>query len=309
MPTTIERTKGSAKYLPRFATIRELIEPWATWEQLQTFDKCVGYITGQQTITDDDWLDCISLAQSIADRIKTYDPRNLDADLTKFDGPDGDRLALNIVGGLSNPSKMPGRSYGIPAHACRVGSRLREHKGSDCNSCYALAKQSFYGMSTVRRAMLSRILSLIDPMWVPAFVHILTRSKDARRGEHAHHRWHDSGDLQSRAHLENIGIICAQSPNTSHWLPTREKRIVSGYVPPSNLVIRASTGMIGKAPISGAAHASMIARGPDEVPTGAHPCPAYQQGGSCGDCRACWSPVVSLVVYPLHAGKYHARLS
>ena len=32
--------------------------------------------------------------------------------------------AKEITGGLSNPSKMPGKAYSIPASRCNVGSRL-----------------------------------------------------------------------------------------------------------------------------------------------------------------------------------------
>ena len=46
--------------------------------------------------------------------------------------------AKEITGGLSNPSKMPGKAYSIPASRCNVGSRLAKVKGSVCEGCYAL---------------------------------------------------------------------------------------------------------------------------------------------------------------------------
>jgi hypothetical protein len=45
--------------------------------------------------------------------------------------------ARENVGGLSNPSKMPSKSYGLPAQACKVGGQLRAVKGSTCENCYA----------------------------------------------------------------------------------------------------------------------------------------------------------------------------
>ena len=35
--------------------------------------------------------------------------------------------AKSIVGGLSNPSKMPGYGYGLSAFDCSVGSKLRPY--------------------------------------------------------------------------------------------------------------------------------------------------------------------------------------
>jgi hypothetical protein len=32
--------------------------------------------------------------------------------------------ALQITGSLSNPSKMPGKAYGLPAKECKTGSKL-----------------------------------------------------------------------------------------------------------------------------------------------------------------------------------------
>ena len=43
--------------------------------------------------------------------------------------------AKAIVGGLSNPSKMPGYGYGLSAFDCSVGSKLRLIKNSTCSMC------------------------------------------------------------------------------------------------------------------------------------------------------------------------------
>ena len=39
-------------------------------------------------------------------------------------------------GGLGYPSKMPGTSYGISAHACITGGKLASVPGSVCHGCY-----------------------------------------------------------------------------------------------------------------------------------------------------------------------------
>ena len=48
--------------------------------------------------------------------------------------------AKEITGGLSVPSKMPGYSYGIPAQACKTGSKLVGVKGSVCEHCYEIGR-------------------------------------------------------------------------------------------------------------------------------------------------------------------------
>ena len=51
--------------------------------------------------------------------------------------------ALEIVGGLSKPSKMPGWAYGLPAKECKTGSKLQNVPGSTCYDCYALNAAMF----------------------------------------------------------------------------------------------------------------------------------------------------------------------
>ena len=45
--------------------------------------------------------------------------------------------AHKIVGGLSNPSKMPGKGYNLPAKKCLIGPKLRPIPGTTCHHCYA----------------------------------------------------------------------------------------------------------------------------------------------------------------------------
>ena len=57
--------------------------------------------------------------------------------------------ARDYVGGLSNPSKMPCMSYGLPAQACNVGGTLRDIEGSTCQNCYAYDR-GMYVMPNVK---------------------------------------------------------------------------------------------------------------------------------------------------------------
>jgi Gene product 88 len=197
-------------------------------------------------------------------------------------------------GGLGYPSKMPGTSYGISAHACKVGAKLAQIPGSVCHGCYAL--KGNYIFNHVQQSHANRLASISGAAWTPAMVELLNRA-----GEQ-YHRWHDSGDLQSTEHLTKIAAVAALTPHIRHWLPTRELKIVQDYIAqggkvPANLLIRVSATMID-GPVTKAwkwtsgVHQNAKPRG--------HVCPAPEQDNKCGDCRACWSRKVKHVSYHKH---------
>jgi len=122
--------------------------------------------------------------------------------------------AWDIVGGLSKPSKMPGWAYGLPAKECKTGSKLRQVKGSTCYDCYAL--KGCYVFKVVQDAQYRRLASIKHPLWTGA-MSLLINSKKSKE-----FRWHDSGDVQDEDHLMKIFAVCKLTPETSHWMPTRE---------------------------------------------------------------------------------------
>ena len=194
--------------------------------------------------------------------------------------------AKEITGGLSKPSKMPGPAYNLPATECITGAKLVQIPGSVCAGCYALKGR--YRFSNVRMALARRLESLKHPRWVDAMVTLI-------KGE-PWFRWHDSGDLQSLKHLEQIFEVCNRTPETSHWLPTREARILNLMDPdiiPPNLIIRMSSHMIDQGPVTFWPWTSTVS-------TKSKTCPAQDQGNQCRSCRACWDRKVSNVTYPKH---------
>lgn len=206
--------------------------------------------------------------------------------------------AKEIAGSLSEPSKMPAYSYGLPAQECITGSKLVDVKGSVCEGCYAL--KGFYKTyaKTVQPAQYKRLESITDPQWTDAMVTMIGGSTKSK-----FFRWHDSGDLQSVEHLAKICEIARRLPDFLFWLPTREYRIVEDYMKqgdiPKNLVVRLSAHMVDKtfAGFNGLPTSSVFT---ESVPTGAYECPARYQANSCGDCRACWNPDVKQVSYHKH---------
>ena len=133
-------------------------------------------------------------------------------------------------------------------------------------------------------------------------------------------RWHDSGDVQDEAHLIKIFSVCKLTPETRHWLPTREAWIKNHLKDcPENLVIRFSAPMVDQAAPASWPNTSTV--------TSLHNsenCPAFRTDktgtvhtleafdtmtkenkkdldlGHCGSCRNCWSPEVKNVAYGQH---------
>jgi hypothetical protein len=205
--------------------------------------------------------------------------------------------AVAICGSLSNPSKMPGHGYALPAARCRLGSLLQQIPKAICHYCYALRGR--YLFPVVRAAMEKRFFSLSDPRWVDAISTLIHRSGDR------YFRWHDSGDLQDLEHLRKIVRVCLNLPRVKFWLPTREYQTVEAYrrmggqIPP-NLCIRYSAHLVdGSPPLQYGLPTSTVYSAKGCISKAAHVCPAPRQNMKCGNCRACWDPRVQQVSYHL----------
>lgn len=201
--------------------------------------------------------------------------------------------ADTLVGGLSSPSKMPCYSYSIPANRCITGAVMAKNPNTICSGCYATKGR--YVFPNVQNALERRFASLNHPRWIEAMAFLI--------GRDTHFRWHDSGDLQSVEHLERIVEVCKRTPNTLHWLPTREYLMVRAYVEkhgafPENLVVRLSaTKFNGIAPVGMAKQLGVYVSGATTVD---YDCPASHQENKCGDCRACWDKTKFQVNYKKH---------
>ena len=199
--------------------------------------------------------------------------------------------------GLSRPSKMPGLSYGLPARECMAGSKLRDVENSTCANCYAL--KGMYSFPSVQAAQYRRLESIQDIRWVESMVVSI--------GDSAYFRWHDSGDIQSRNHLHKIIDVCKRTPNTRHWMPTREVKLIRQYIRanrlPDNLTIRISATMIDKpaAKVSSDFNRFLCTSTVhNNAPPIGYACPAPLQGNMCGDCRACWDSTIDNISYGKH---------
>ena len=194
--------------------------------------------------------------------------------------------AWTLVGGLSKPSKMPGWSIGIPAKECKTGKKLRQIKNSVCEGCYAL--KGCYVFKVVQEAQYKRLEAIQHPDWVLAMATLINSKKPDV------FRWHDSGDVQDVQHLEKIFEVCRLTPAKRHWMPTREAWIKDHmHKAPANLVVRFSSPMVDQGPVKSWANTSTVS-------TKSRSCPAPDNNNECGDCRACWDPLVKNIEYGKH---------
>ena len=194
------------------------------------------------------------------------------------------KKAKEITGSLTRTSKMPGLSYSLPAWECKTGSKLRKVKGSVCASCYAL-KGNYTRYKAIKAAQYVRLKSLQDSRWIEAMTAQVKRSE--------YFRWHDAGDVQDLDHLNKIFEVCRQTPDTKHWMPTREAWIKDHLASkPDNLVIRFSPPMIGQRNDTWPNSSMVVEKDAS--------CPAPNQGGKCGSCRQCWDPAGKVVAYGKH---------
>jgi len=196
--------------------------------------------------------------------------------------------AKQITGSLTRTSKMPGLSYSLPAWECKTGAKLRLIPGSVCAGCYAL-KGNYTRYPAIKAAQYVRLEALKDQRWIAAMVAQIIRQK--------YFRWHDAGDIQDAVHLQKIFRVCELTPETKHWIPTREAQFLKDIDPetvPKNLIIRMSSHMVDQGPVNFWPWTSTVTSG--QVAT----CPAPNQDGQCKDCRACWDRSVLNVCYGKH---------
>ena len=210
--------------------------------------------------------------------------------------------ASAIVGGLSTPGKMPCYSINLPATECKVGAKLAQVPGTTCHGCYALKGR--YRFKKTKEAMARRLRALVHGSWTAAMITLITG--------HKYFRWHDSGDLQSVEHLKRIFEVCSKTPETSHWLPTREAKFLKLMDPdviPKNLIIRMSSHMIDQEPVKFWPWTSTVVSHKffwklelwfNKLFRIKGKCFAPIQGNKCRSCRQCWDRNVKNVAYVKH---------
>ena len=208
------------------------------------------------------------------------------------------------TGGLSETSKMPGYSWGLPVRTCQTGQLLMKIQGSVCHHCYA--KKGNYTFKNVAQAYEERYQRFHSETWVEDMAELIIK----RAEDTPFFRWFDSGDLQSNEMLRRVVQVVERTPCVNHWLPTREVQHLRPVVSiPKNLIIRVSSPMVGGKRVPGYPHTSTVAprslkKQWAELVAESTPrnwyCPSSLQDHACGECRACWMPHIENVTYLEH---------
>lgn len=197
---------------------------------------------------------------------------------------------------LSEPKKMPCHTFSTPATACKTGRKLAEVPGSVCFDCYAM--KGNYRFKNVIQHREHNLKSLDNlEAWKAGMLKAI-KSNDST----GYFRWHDSGDIQSPAHLMAIMDIAEALPEIKFWIPTKEKGMLAKVnrqrAMPDNLTVRLSMPMLDQAPAGLWPTTSTVITKAGKI-DGVE-CKAPSNNGKCGTCRACWDKTVNNVTYLKH---------
>lgn len=201
---------------------------------------------------------------------------------------------------ISKTSKLDGiRSWSLQALDTCPGSLNGDGTLVDaCAGCYATTGN--YRYPNVKAPRLSNREDWQRLDWVSDMVKTL----DADR----YFRWLDSGDLYSLALAEKVYEVMKLTPWCKHWLPTRMhkfpkyKNIFKKMAALPNVSLRFSADSVEGSYIEGL-HGSVIIPSAEHVTEKMALCRAYENGGKCSGCRACWQKDVPLIAYPAHGAK------
>ncbi len=199
---------------------------------------------------------------------------------------------------LSNPSKMPGKSWSLQAGSQCIGKKIDGVMDPVCSDCYA--QKGRYEFANVTGLREHNRVDATRAGWVDAMVKLI--------GKRKYFRWFDSGDINTRALADQILEVMERTPDTKHWLPTRTARvetfrpILAKMEALPNVVVRHSAWGYDNMPESFGPNGSMVYTG-TKAPAGVLECEAYKTAsGTCrkAGCFKCWDKEAKVIGYPAH---------
>lgn len=201
---------------------------------------------------------------------------------------------------LSKTSKLDGiMSWSLQAIETCPGSVASNGGLVDaCKGCYATTGN--YNYPNVKAPRQANKLDWQRDDFVTDFVAALQKQ--------SFFRWFDSGDVYSVDLAEKIYAIMAATPNVKHWLPTRMYKfakfadVLQRMKALPNVSIRFSSDAVDGSYTEGV-HGSTIVPTASEAGDDVTVCRAYDHGGKCNGCRACWDKSVNVIGYVAHGAK------
>lgn len=121
-------------------------------------------------------------------------------------------------------------------------------------------------------------------------------------------RWLDSGDLYSIDLAWKVYQVMEATPWVQHWLPTRMYKfpkfaaVFDAMRALPNVAVRFSSDSVTGEYTPGL-HGSTIIPTKADATADVKVCEAYEHGGQCSGCRACWNPDIPVIAYVAHGKK------
>lgn len=201
---------------------------------------------------------------------------------------------------ISVTSKLDGiKSWSLQAlETCPASKNADGSLVDACKGCYATTGNYNYPNVKAPRAYNREDWQRLE--WVDDMVQTLQDSR--------YFRWFDSGDMYTIGLAEKILEVMQRTPWVKHWLPTRMHKfpkfrgVLTEMQALDNVMVRFSSDSVTGQFIDGL-HGSVIVPTIDDVTPKMQACEAYQHGGKCNGCRACWDKSVPLIAYPAHGVK------
>jgi hypothetical protein len=167
-----------------------------------------------------------------------------------------------------------------------------------CSGCYATT--GMYNFPGVKAVRSDNKLAWQEADWTDTMVAALKKQ--------SFFRWFDSGDMYSLELAEKMYAVMVATPHVKHWLPTRMHKftkfaaILRAMQALPNVMVRPSSDAVDGTYVDGV-HGSTILPDATSVPAGVTMCRAYEHGGKCNGCRACYDKSVAVIGYPAHGRK------
>lgn len=201
---------------------------------------------------------------------------------------------------LSKTSKLDGiLSWSLEALKTCSGAIEGGQLVPACEGCYA--RSGNYRFPNVKAPRIHNKQDWKRKEWVSDMVKELDNER--------YFRWFDSGDIYSVALATKIHEVIRLTPHVKHWIPTRQYKFAKwDYILnkikqlPNAMVRNSSDSVTGKYDNR---HGSVI--GLKEHLTDVKICEAYENGGKCNGCRACWDKNIPVIGYIAH-GKTMAKV-
>lgn len=165
-----------------------------------------------------------------------------------------------------------------------------------CQGCYATTGN--YNYPNVKAPRIENREDWQRDSWVSDMVSVLESQR--------YFRWFDSGDMYSLGLAEKILEVMKSTPWVKHWLPTRMLKfkkfeaVISEMQALPNVMVRfSSDSVMGEYTLG--LHGSTISPTIENAP--GFVCKAYEHGGKCNGCRACYDKTIPLISYIAHGKK------